>query len=44
MILKNVENFKETKTNELFGAIGYLSELELIKKNTSLNSKQLIDT
>ena len=29
---KNVENFKESSSNELFGAIGLLSELNLYKQ------------
>ena len=40
---KNISEFKETKTNEIHGAIGYLSELELIKK-TKFKFSELIDS
>ncbi len=38
---KNVSNFKEKNTNELHGALGYLSKLELVK-NTGPDSKSLL--
>ena len=38
---KNIDNFKDTKTNEFFGAIGFLSELNLFKQKDDL-SKQIL--
>ena len=38
---KNIENFKQNVTNELHGAIGYLSKLELIKE-TGSNKQSLL--
>ena len=38
---KNIENFKHSVTNELHGAIGYLSKLELIK-DTGSNKQNLL--
>ena len=39
---KNISEFKQDYTSEVHGAIGYLSELELIKKNSILNSQSLL--
>jgi len=39
---KNIESFKEDTTNELFGAIGYLAEIDLIKKNLATFSESLL--
>ncbi len=39
---KNIEGFKEDANNEIHGAIGYLSELALIKTNSSNKSKSLL--
>ena len=38
---KNIDSFKENTTNELFGAIGYLAEIDLIKKNLKNFSESL---
>ncbi len=38
---KNIESFKEDPTSELFGAIGYLAEIDLIKKNLKNFSESL---
>ena len=38
---KNIDSFKEDMTNELFGAIGYLAEIDLIKKNLKNFSESL---
>ncbi len=38
---KNIESFKEDTTNEFFGAVGYLAEIDLIKKNKKNNSESL---
>ncbi len=38
---KNIDSFKEETTNELFGAIGYLAEIDLIKKNLKNFSESL---
>ena len=38
---KNVENFKTDTTNEIYGAIGLLSELDLFK-NTNVSDKQFL--
>jgi LPS-assembly protein len=38
---KNINSFKEDVTNELFGAIGYLAEIDLIKKNLKNFSESL---
>ena len=32
---KNVSNFKENSTNELYGAFGYLTEIDLIKESSN---------
>ena len=39
---KNITEFREEEKNEIHGAIGYLSEIELIKKNYRLNSESLL--
>ena len=38
---KNIDSFKENTTNEFFGAIGYLAEIDLIKKNLKNFSESL---
>ena len=38
---KNISSFKEVPTNELFGAIGYLSEINLLKKSSN-NTEHLL--
>ena len=37
---KNIDSFKEDTTSELFGAIGYLAEVDLIKKNSTNLSRK----
>ena len=39
---KNISSYKQDQTSEFFGAIGYLSEIELIKKNSRTNSQSLL--
>ena len=39
---KNISGFKQDNTNEFHGAIGYLSELELFKKNKGSNSESFL--
>ena len=39
---KNIESFKQEPTSEIFGAIGYLAEIDLIKKNQKNNSESLL--
>ena len=39
---KNITEFREEEKNEIHGAIGYLSEIELIKKNSRFNSESLL--
>ena len=38
---KNVSNYKENTTNELYGAFGYLTEIDLIKE-TSNSTKHFL--
>ena len=39
---KNISSYKQDQTSEFFGALGYLSEIELIKKNSRTNSQSLL--
>ena len=39
---KNIESFKQEPTSEIFGAIGYLAEIDLIKKNQKNNFESLL--
>ena len=39
---KNIDGFKQNVSKEIHGAIGFLSELELIKKSSKINSKSLL--
>ena len=39
---ENIESFKQEPTSEIFGAIGYLAEIDLIKKNQKNNSESLL--
>ena len=39
---KNIEGFKQNGSKEIHGVIGFLSELELIKKSSKINSKSLL--
>ena len=39
---KNIEGFKQSTTNELHSAIGYLAEIDLIKKNLKSKSESLL--
>ena len=39
---ENIDKFKEGQINELHGAIGYLTELELIKNNVTSNARSLL--
>jgi len=38
---KNISSYKQDTTNEIFGALGYLSEIKLYKKTTNDNSQFL---
>ena len=38
---KNISIYKRDTTSEVFGAIGYLSEIQLYKKNKDNNSQFL---
>ena len=39
---KNIDGFKQSTTNELYSAIGYLAEIDLIKKNLKNKSESLL--